>query len=901
MASWLGLGGGGSAAARSKTPPVADGKPLPLVSFDEATGSWRAGDEALAVVARCRHPIAVLAVCGRARQGKSFVLNQVLQRLTGQPTKTGFVVSPTHQSCTRGLWLWSVPIPIQAGDGNNPNQRASLLLVDCEGVDAYDQGAQAAAQVFSLAVLLSSVFVFNQLGAVDAVAIERLALACELAKRVKDRSGGAAGGGGGGGGNGADLSSSSSQADFHPAFVWLLRDFQLELREGRTRLTPAEYLEEALSDAAMPASSGGGHSTAADAAARNAPRQTIRAVFPDRDAFTLVRPALTEEQLNKLDTLPASSLRPEFRQGMDELARALKAKAVRRPLAVHGQLVSGPALAGLVRAYVDAINGGAVPQLVSAWAGVARQECGKAVDLGKRAYGEAWQEPALDGSAAADDAALQAAHTAALQQALRAFREAAMGDADLRLEHEEGLRASLDALLEDKRRAAAASSERVAREMLEQQTAKLGQMLSLGPAADLDAVETELRRFLDAYDRAVPATWPPKYKRAAEFLMNCILGLKGLLRAASAARDDAVLRLSAAEASASDLRSQVAGSAERAASSERACQDLRQRLAAAEADLQARGEALAVAEAELASARSAGGREAARLCDEAAALRQEAARAGAAAQESAQARARHEAEAAQLRAEAQTARQQLSEAREAAERASAAAEQRASAAERELAAARARLSELEAAAQGELQGERGRVAEASAKLARAQRDLAAERAAAGAARMALSDARAELAALRAAGGGGGGGGGAGGGSAAAATPASGRGGAAAGRPASASAGKRTRRGSGAAGAGAGTAAAAADDEDFMDAEEAPPAPAAAAAAAAAGPSPSRRAALIIAEPLPSDPSKMTVAALKQWVTGNRIEDAEFLQLCGGKAKKSDWVDYVTRRNAELGG
>jgi len=872
MASWLGLGGGG-AAARSKTPPVADGKPLPLVSWDEASNSWKPGDEALAVVARCRTPIAVLAVCGRARQGKSFVLNQILQRLTGQAPKTGFVVSPTHQSCTRGLWLWSVPIPIQ-GEGG---QRASLLLVDCEGVDAYDQGAQAAAQVFSLAVLLSSVFVFNQLGAVDAVAIERLALACELAKRVKDRSGGTAGGGGGGAGGGPS-SATTGQADFHPAFVWLLRDFQLELREGRTRLTPSEYLEEALADA--PQSTGG-----ADAAARNAPRQTIRAVFPDRDAFTLVRPALTEEQLNKLDTLSSSSLRPEFRTGMDSLATALKQKAVRRPLAVHGQLVPGPALAGLVRAYVQAINGGAVPQLVSAWAGVARQECGRALEAGKQAYAEAWQDPALDGSAAADDAALQAAHATALQQALRAFREGAMGDPDLRLEHEEALRAFLDASLEDKRRAAAASSERVAREMLEGETAKLGQMLSLGPAADLDAVETELRRFLDAYDRAVPATWPPKYKRAAEFLMNCILGLKGLLRAASAARDDAARRLSVAEASAGDLRAQAAAASERASAGERAAQELRQRLAAVEADLQARGEALAVAEAELGSARAAGGREAERLRDEAAALRQEAARAGAALQEGAQARSRYEAEVAGLRAEAQSAREQLASARERAARAEA-AERRAAAAERDLAAARARVSELESAAQGELQGERGRVAEATAELARVQRELAAERSAADAARLALSDERAEVAALRASGG-----------AAAGATPASGAAArAGGGRPSSAS-GKRARRGSAAA-AGA-VAAAAADDEDFMDAEEAD----AGAAAAATGPSPKPRAAAAaaLAEPLPSDPSKMTVAALKQWVTGNRIEDAEFLQLCGGKPKKSDWVEYVTRRNAELGG
>ena len=50
------------------------------------------------------------------------------------------------------------------------------------------QGAQHSAQIFSLAMLLSSIFVYNQVGAIDAIAIERLAMVCELAKRIKDKS-----------------------------------------------------------------------------------------------------------------------------------------------------------------------------------------------------------------------------------------------------------------------------------------------------------------------------------------------------------------------------------------------------------------------------------------------------------------------------------------------------------------------------------------------------------------------------------------------------------------------------------------------------------------------------------------------------------------------------------------
>lgn len=59
-----------------------------------------------------------------------------------------------------------------------------LCLASCP----YLQGAQHSAQIFSLAMLLSSIFIYNQVGAIDAISIERLAMVCELTKRIKGRS-----------------------------------------------------------------------------------------------------------------------------------------------------------------------------------------------------------------------------------------------------------------------------------------------------------------------------------------------------------------------------------------------------------------------------------------------------------------------------------------------------------------------------------------------------------------------------------------------------------------------------------------------------------------------------------------------------------------------------------------
>ena len=105
------------------------GKALHLIYANEETGKFELGAEAVAAIAKIRGPVAVCAVCGRARQGKSFILNKLAQTNAGE----GFVVGPTHRPCTKGIWLWSSPLEMTAIDGS----KYSMLLIDTEGIDAY--------------------------------------------------------------------------------------------------------------------------------------------------------------------------------------------------------------------------------------------------------------------------------------------------------------------------------------------------------------------------------------------------------------------------------------------------------------------------------------------------------------------------------------------------------------------------------------------------------------------------------------------------------------------------------------------------------------------------------------------------------------------------------------------
>jgi hypothetical protein len=78
MLNMLGLrrGGGDSPSASAGDLDAAPARPLRLAYCDEK-GKFVMDPEAVAALQLVKGPVGVVSVCGRARQGKSFVLNQV--------------------------------------------------------------------------------------------------------------------------------------------------------------------------------------------------------------------------------------------------------------------------------------------------------------------------------------------------------------------------------------------------------------------------------------------------------------------------------------------------------------------------------------------------------------------------------------------------------------------------------------------------------------------------------------------------------------------------------------------------------------------------------------------------------------------------------------------------------
>ncbi|XP_020268861.1 plectin-like [Asparagus officinalis] len=384
--------------------------------------------------------------------------------------------------------MWSVPIKRTALDGTEYN----LLLLDSEGIDAYDQTGTYSIQIFSLAVLLSSTFIYNQMGGIDEAALDRLALVTEMTKHVRVRASGG-------------RSTTSELGQFSPVFVWLLRDFYLDLAEDNRKITPRDYLELALRSV---------QGSGKNIAAKNEIRESIRALFPDRECFTLVRPLNNEHDLQRLDQIPLDRLRPEFRSGLDALTKFVLERS--RPKQVGATTMTGPVLIGLTQTFLDAFNNGAVPAISSSWKTVEEAECHKAYDFAVDVY-----NTSFDRTRPAEEPIMREAHEAAVQNSLAAFGAAAVGAGPTRVTYEKRLHNYFRKTFEDYSRTAFLEADLRCQETLQCIEKKLRAACQL-PDIKLDYVIQVLDSSLSEYETS--AHGPGKWKLLAAFLLQCLEG-----------------------------------------------------------------------------------------------------------------------------------------------------------------------------------------------------------------------------------------------------------------------------------------------------------------------------------------------------------------------------------------
>lgn len=330
-------------------------EPIPLVTYAQNTQNFTLTTEGLEFLKSLASPIAVISVAGMYRTGKSYLLNRVLLNRKG-----GFGVGPSVNPCTKGIWVWGKPISGTTADGTACN----VVVVDTEGIGALDQDSDHDSRIFSLAVLISSVFIYNSVGSIDEEALQNLSLVVNLTKHIHIKS------------KQREETDSEDYAPYFPSFLWVVRDFALKLVDSDGEvLTSKEYLEKALQTQK-------GFSDSVED--KNRIRRLLKEFFKDRDCYTLVRPIADESGLQNLEEKEPQDLRAEF---VDQML-ALRKKVINsiKPKTLNDKLLNGEMLSTLIESYVNAINKGVVPSIENAWTYICKNECEKAFQEAQELY-----------------------------------------------------------------------------------------------------------------------------------------------------------------------------------------------------------------------------------------------------------------------------------------------------------------------------------------------------------------------------------------------------------------------------------------------------------------------------------------------------------------------------------
>lgn len=244
----------------------------------------------LASLPRDKH-VKIISVAGPYRSGKSFLMNRALGQMRG------FDIGSTVQSCTKGVWIWNQPII----DANDEDENVTLLI-DTEGLFSSERSTDTDLKLFALTILLSSSFIYNQMGPINESALSDMQLVVNLVNYFGNLSEA----------KGGNKMSEEFQA---PDFYWTLRDFYHDIDEFETF---DAYMEDCLKLDL--------DSVSSESLKKNQVRKLITSFFKQRRCFAMVRPVDDANQLAHIEDLDwdAGDIKNEFKVVCDDLIENLK-------------------------------------------------------------------------------------------------------------------------------------------------------------------------------------------------------------------------------------------------------------------------------------------------------------------------------------------------------------------------------------------------------------------------------------------------------------------------------------------------------------------------------------------------------------------------------------------------
>ena len=111
-----------------------------------------------------------------------------------------------------------------------------IIIIDTEGLGSFDEEDNHDTKIFLLAMLLSSLLIYNSVGPIDESALNSLSLVVNLSKSLQIK-------------KGEEPMDGDEMAQYFPSFLWILRDFSLRLEDSKGyEITMKQYLENSLQE-----------------------------------------------------------------------------------------------------------------------------------------------------------------------------------------------------------------------------------------------------------------------------------------------------------------------------------------------------------------------------------------------------------------------------------------------------------------------------------------------------------------------------------------------------------------------------------------------------------------------------------------------------------------------------
>ena len=330
--------------------------PINLIEFRR--NDFVLNEKALSILNSIKEDLIIVAIVGKARTGKSYLMNLLLNNNNSSSPGSGFQISSRLNSCTKGIWLWNTP----RISPQSPNTK--IIFIDSEGTNSTDISTKTYdSKIFALIVLISSLFIYNTHGNIDERSIADLALAAHLSDTVatniiEDK----------------DIIINK----LAPKFIWVLRDFVLDKIDPETgkEISSNEYLELCLRNKLLSKNNIGMEN--------NLIRENIIKYFKERECVTLPRPVDLEEDLHKLDEIPFEKLKPNFRSEFLKLKMNVYENS--RVKKLGNKKINGPILVGLLTQFINSLNSKLIPNINTAIENIIINEIEKSYEKSRKLW-----------------------------------------------------------------------------------------------------------------------------------------------------------------------------------------------------------------------------------------------------------------------------------------------------------------------------------------------------------------------------------------------------------------------------------------------------------------------------------------------------------------------------------